>query len=145
MRHSSKPVSSPFSLFSFIVTFLLRPRVNQGAAVCYSSIGFRRERGKEILKSYYLLFGPLNKSLIKELLASPHLPSPHDNLLEEYCERNAAGRAAENLARWSKQEFQYLWPSIRYLEHFLRDIEPDKFIKLIYRDRRNSYAYLTFL
>ncbi|KAK6365734.1 hypothetical protein LTS17_011121 [Exophiala oligosperma] len=109
------------------------------------SIGFRRERGKEILKSYYLLFGPLNKSLIKELLASPHLPSPHDNLLEEYCERSAAGRAAENLARWSTQEFQYLWPSIRYLEHFLRDIEPDKFIKLIYRDRRNSYAYLTFL
>lgn len=99
----------------------------------------------EILKSLYLLFGPLNKALIRDLLASPDRPSPHDKLLQQYCEENTGGRAAQSLARWSKQEFKYLWPSIKYLEHFLHDVEPSWFIKLIYRDRRNSYAYLTFL
>ncbi|KIW12299.1 hypothetical protein PV08_09576 [Exophiala spinifera] len=134
-------------LFCMPSRHLLEPKLveNDTPDAALDSLGFRRERGEEILKSYYLLFGPQNKQLLKDLLASPHLSSPHDSVLKEYCEENAAGRAAESLARWSKQEFKYLWPSIKYLEHFLRDIEPDKLIKLIYRDRRNSYAWWTFL
>jgi hypothetical protein len=83
--------------------------------------------------------------LFFDLIASKDFPIPRDSVLQQYCLEDAGGLQGEDLARWSKQDFIYLWPSIKYLENFLKQIEPHGFIKLIYRDRRNSYAWWTFL
>ena len=79
-----------------------------------------------------------------DLVAANDFPSPFDPILQQVS-LNIAGKHTNRLERWSKHDFAYLWPRIKYLEVFLKDIEPDNFVKLIYRDRRNSYGWYTFL
>ena len=80
------------------------------------------------------MFGPYCKSLFMDLIATDEYLSPADPILQQLA-LNMTGKHVNRLERWSKHEFAYLSPRIKYIEIFLKDIEPDNFVKLIYRDR----------
>ena len=106
---------------------------------------FSREYSREVLDSYILLFGPPCKALFEDLYNSKSFPHPRDPYLEHKCSTSPDNVEESKLARWSRMEFPYLWPRIKELENYVKDVQPDSFLKLLWRDRRDHYGWWTFV
>ena len=101
-------------------------------------MGLSLEYGNEVISSYKLLFGPPCHNLLERLIKD-ETPHPLDPQLRILCNK------APETASWQKEQFKHLWPRIEYLHRHMREIQPDSFWKLLYRDRRDSLNWYTFM
>jgi hypothetical protein len=108
-------------------------------------MGFSRSYVYEVKRSYLKLFGPKFKPIFEHEFGSDDFPLPKDPYLETICLRSPDQANLDNLESWLKSEFPYLWPRIKQLEQHVRNIRPDSLWKLLYRDRRDSLAWYTFM
>jgi hypothetical protein len=108
-------------------------------------MGFSRSYVEEVKRSYLLLFGPQFRALFEDEFASDNFPQPKDSYLRAIFLRSPDHANLDKLESWLKSDFHYLWPRIKELEQHVRNIRPDSLWKLLYRDRRDSLAWYTFL
>ena len=111
----------------------------------FRQMGFSRSYVDEVKRSYLLLFGPKFRAHFEDEFASENFPQPKDPYLQTICLRSPDHANLDKMESWLKPEFSYLWPRIKELEQHVRNIRPDTFWKLLYRDRRDSLAWYTFV
>lgn len=108
-------------------------------------MGFDGKYLKEVIKTYALFFGREGRPVFEDLYAQKDFPRPKDPYLKTICLSSQPSQGSDKQQMWKKEDFPFLWPRISDLELFIRDTPADNFVKLLWRDRRDSYGWYTFV